>query len=154
MIIESLSEHNTDSDAKQREATVQETDRWHPYSTVHVVQGRELATRHMEKRTNTQTKSSVHRCSIYCRARITVHRSLPRSCVAIRKMFLKLRFPFFSSATVQISLAPTRRASLERGPDATTCAKELETHTSLDCFEPKCRKKIDYRSVARVKPQV
>ena len=95
MIIESPSEHNTNSDAKQREATVQETDRWHPYSTVHVVQGRELATRHMEKRTNTQAKSSVHRCSIDCRARIIVLRSLPRSCVAIRKMFLKLRFPFF-----------------------------------------------------------
>ena len=57
-------------------------------------------------------------------------------------------------ATMQIPLAPTRQASLERGPDATTYAKELETHTSLDCFERKCRKKIDYRSVARVKPQV
>ena len=52
-----------------------------------------------------------------------------------------------------MSLAPTRRASLERETDATTCAKELKTHTSLDCFEPKCQKNKKYRSVARVKPQ-
>ena len=151
MIIESLSEHNTNSDAKQREATVQETDRWHPYSTVHVVQGRELATRHMEKRTNTQAKSSVRRCKF---------RSHPVHVVQGRELatrHMEKRTTHTSKvkrATMQIPLAPTRRASLERGPDATTYAKEIETHTSLDCFERKCRKKIDYRSVARVKPQV
>ena len=95
---------------------------------------------HVKHSTRTCTHDKIHALLIHTPSVVFQGRAL-----RFAKCFLNLDF-HFSSATVQISLAPTRRASLERGPDATTCAKEMETHTSLD-------KKLNYRSVARVKPQ-